>query len=568
MRIRQWVDLWLSPLALSNTALAWASAIGGIGSLLLVPGPDGAGYLTWRWCVVIAAAQIAFALILLAFRRSLVNPRPGMVLLALAVGGALRGIIIEIGAEELTLNDVSVAAVTGRALNSAVISIIGVALIGATLAWRADFRAEYQILRDRAMLLGAATQDGDAVDPAVLAAWTDMKSDLDVTLRRAGDRLESGSSPQDLQSAAQLLTDAIDLNLRPAARAMWLETVPEEEPIRPSRLLLGTIAQWQLPVLSILAFYLVVVGVGSLVRSGLIDGGAYTVRYLLVTGVVLSASVRLARALPGKAPVIAIITLIALPPTILLCDHWIGSSYFGLPMDPSGQVLVALQTPITTVLIAMAIEAVKERSAVLAALQARIDTEVALLLQQEGRSTRDAQRLSLFVHHCVQSELAAIAMRANEAASGHDLSEMNEARRQARDRLQQLESLDAHTPPWAKSTDGVERIERVVQAWSGLLDIDVRLPAESECRADQWRLAAQVIEEALANSARHSGARHVTIKGECEREVLLLTLADDGHSDPGPSNPGLGSWWLDRVAPGEWSLERGAEGARLSIRIR
>ncbi len=568
MRNRQWAATWLSPLALSNTALALATIIGGFGSLFLVPGPEGDGHVSWQWALVVLLSQAIFALILVIVRRSLHQPGPVAVFLALTVGGAIRGIVIEVGSESLDAGNFVATEIVARALNSAVISVIGVALIGATLTWRADFRAQYRLLRDRAILLGTAAHEGDAVEPSVLEAWTTIKHDLDMTLKEAGSHLQTGASPQDLEAAAELLTNAIDLDLRPVARAMWLETVPEEDPIRPSRLLVDTVSRWRLPLTAILGFYLVVVGLGSLIRSGFIDGGAYTLRFLIVTGVILWASTSMARAVPRRAPLIAIVTLLLLPPVILLCDHWIGSELLGLPADPSGQIVVALQTPITTVFIAMAIEAVRERSDVLAALQARIDSEVALLQQQEGRSRRDAQRLSLFVHHSVQSELSAIAMKASEAASTSDLATMDEARHEARERLEQLESLDAYSPPWVQAVQGRERIEMVVHAWMGLLEIEVELPEESACRTDQWQLATRVVEEALANSARHSGATRVEISGRCEAEVLVIRVLDDGTHSPIQSSPGLGSWWLDRVAPGEWSLERVAEGAQLTVRIR
>jgi two-component sensor histidine kinase len=395
-----------------------------------------------------------------------------------------------------------------------------------------------------------------------------MKKDLDVTLMEASRRLEAGASSQDLQAAAALLVEAIDVNLRPSARAMWQETVPEESPIRIVTLLVDTIAQWRLPLRTILAFFLIVVGLGSVIRSGIIDGGEYTVRYLVITGLILGVSTSLARVIPRRAPVIAMVTLVMLPPLILLGDHWIGSRLLGLPVDPAGQIVVALQTPVTTVFIAMAIEAVRARDEVLSALQARINAEVALLHQQKGRSRGDAQRLSLFVHHSVQSELSAIAMRASEAALGHDVATMDTVSYEARERIGHLASLDAHSAPWKQSARGREHIDTVVQAWTGLLSIDLELTEESACRADQWQLAARVVEEALANAARHSGASTIAITGHYERSALVLEVIDDGRRDSDPSVPGLGTWWLDRIAPGEWSLEHGDQGSTLTVRIR
>lgn len=567
MRERRWVDTWLSPLALSNAAIGWATIIGGFSTLVLVPGRQGINDISWRWAVVVLASQAVFAAALVTVRLAGRAPGPATVLTTLAVGGALRGIIIEIGVESSWATEASTVDLAGRAMNSAVVSVIGVALIGATLTWRADFREQYQRLRDRAMFLGNAAQEGDAVDPSVLEAWTSLKQDLDVTLREAGRRLEEGASSQDLEAAAALLTQAIDVNLRPAARAMWAETVPQESPVSLRTLLVGTLAQWRLPLREILGFFFIVVGIGSIVRSGLIDGGAYTVRYFVVTGLILWASTSLARAFPRRAPAIALVTLVALPPLILIADHWIGSRLLGLPVDPAGQIIVALQTPITTVFIAMAVEAGRARDEVLSALQARIDSEVALLHEQDGRSRRDAQRLSLFVHHSMQSELSAIAMTASEAALQSDPARTGAVIQQARERIDYLASLDANAAPWSHQVRGRVRIDVVVQAWSGLLHLDIELPEESACRPDQWNVAARLVEEGLANAARHSGATRVAITGTCENGALCLVVTADGPPASVDAHPGLGTWWLDRIAPEAWSLTHGAQGSSLAVRI-
>ena len=560
---------WLSPLALSNTALLIATVIGAFSTLVLVPGSSGLGQISWGWVGVVAASQAAFALLIVAVRRLSTRPGPLTVLLTLAVSGAVRGAVIAVGAGLVGLSAITPGSVMSRSLNSAVISVIGVALIGATLAWRADFRAQYRLLRDRALLLGHAAQDGDTIEPAVLDAWTTMKSDLDTTLREAGDRLAAGATTEDLREAADLLTSAVDVNLRPASRAMWQETIPEERPIRLRSLFIDTIARWQLPLGFILGFLAIVVGVGSLVRSGLLFGGAYTLRYLIVTGLILWASTSLAKRWPRRAPTIAVVTLVLLPPLVLACDYLIGDVLLRLPEDPTGQIIVALQTPITTVFIAMAVEAVRDRQQVLDALQARIDVEAAELRRRGDGAGRDAQRLSLFVHHSVQSELSALAMQVREAAATGDLSTMEEVRASALERLSRLQALDAYAPPWLREDTGSARITQIVQAWTGILDIQVDLPVESRCRADQWQLAAQVIEEGLANAARHGHASHVSILGRCEASDLVLQLDDDGDGPNGTtSRNGLGMQWLDRVAPGDWALQQTSKGASLLVRIR
>ena len=74
----------------------------------------------------------------------------------------------------------------------------------------------------------------------------------------------------------------------------------------------------------------------------------------------------------------------------------------------------------------------------------------------------------------------------------------------------------------------------------------------------------------LANSARHGGAGRVTISGHREADVLVLRIADDGTDARRAGQPrhGLGTQWLDRVAPGDWTRRQTAAGAQLTVRIR
>lgn len=569
MSARPWTATWLSPLALSNTALLWATLIGAFSTAVLVPGTAGIGHVTGSWLVVVAASQGAFALVIMSVRKVVTHPKPATVFVTLALSGAIRGLVIAMGSGLIGMNVITVASVVGRTLNSVVISVIGVALIGATLTWRADFRAQYRILRDRALLLGAEPRESELIDPSVLRAWTTMKGDLDTTLALASERLAAGATQRDLQQASMILTRAIDMNLRPTTHAMWQEAIPAEEPIRLRALLFDTISQWRLPLREILGFLTIVVGIGSVVRSGLVDGGAYTLRYILVTGLVLWLSTSLAQAFTKFAPLVAVTTLALLPPIVLMSDYEIGDVLLGLPEDPTGQIIVALQTPVTTVLIAMAVGAVRDRQQVLSTLQSRIDAEVAALQSRDGRSRRDAQRLSLFVHHSVQSELSALAMQVTEAASTDDAATMEAVRVSTLERLAGLHALDPHAPPWLRPVDGREHIATVVQAWAGILDIATDLPDEADCRPEQWHLAAQVIEEGLANAARHGGAARVAIDGRLDGGCLTLRLVDDGVDGPGTrqSIPGLGTQWLDRIAQGQWSLEQTATGSTLIVRI-
>lgn len=557
----------LPPCAVSNTALAWSVLVGALGVLAFVPA-QGALSREWgSWLLVALGAEAAFAIVLVALRASGGALRPVRVALVLLAAGAARGLAIAAVAGTAGLAPFAANDAIGRVLNSAVFCLFGGALIGATLAWRRDFREQYRVLVDRALMLDRAHH----VDRDVLASWTSIKTELDETLRTAQAMLAGTASAASLTEAASLLTSAVDLQVRPTSRAIWDGALPERPPISMYRLLRAALGSWQLPLVTILAFFAVLVGIGSIVRVGVVPGMLFTVEYLVLTGTVLGLSILAVRIWPSRTLAIAIGTLAALPVLLLTGSALIADRYLGLQPDRVSEIVIAVQAPVTTVLIAMAVEAVRQRRQVLDSLQARIDADAMRLLAGPGGSHGDAQRLSVFMHHSVQSELIASAMQLREAALTGEPSTMSSVSASVLMRLAAVQDLDAAAPPWLGQPMGYERIEEIVAAWQGILDVRVSLPRAPECTPHQWLVATQVIEEGLANAARHGDASRVAIAGRVDDAFLTLSIEDDGSGRPDSGAPdagGMGMQWLDRIAPGDWALHTTTAGSRLVVTIR
>lgn len=561
----------LSPLALSNTAIVVSVLIGAIGVVAFLPEQGTALRDGRTWLLVAIAAEATFAAVMLALRARGARSGPVRVALALLSAGAARGVAIAIGMHVADLHSLEAGDVIGRAANSAVFCLLGGALIGATLAWRQDFREQYRVLVDRALLLERAGHEDGVVDREVLAAWASIKAELDETIRRATTILAGNASVQGLRDAASLLTSAVDVQLRPASRAMWEGALPDRPPLSMRSLLLTALEAWQLPLRTILAFFGVLIGIGSIVRVGAVPGLWFTAEYLAVTGAVLGCSVLAARRWPARTTIVASCTLVVLPVLLLASSVLIADRYLGLEADRLSEVIVAIQAPITTLLIAMAVEAGRQRQRILDSLQARIDADALGLLSRAGGAHDDAQRLSVFMHHSVQSELAALAMQLHEAALTDEPGTMRSVSTSVLMRLGAIENLDAAAPPWLEQAIGFERIEEIIGAWTGILDVQVSLPDAHACRRHQWLAATQVIAEGLANAARHGDASRVVIVGRIDDGHLTLSIEDDGSRarDTGTSDAtGIGMQWLDRIAPGDWTLRHSSAGSTLLVTIR
>ena len=569
MSVRDLERRVLSPFSLSNQTILWASIVGAIGTLVFVPDRDGNPIAFAVLAVVALASQAGFALAVVACRAVRSEPGPAYVAGTLLLAGAVRGVLISLGAGLADGRVPNAGSLAERAINSAIICLVGGGLIGATLEWRADFRSQYRMLLDRALVLERAQRTSEPIDPDVLRAWTSMKIELDGALRRAARTLAAGTTERELTEAADLITSAVDTRLRPASRAMWQDATPNRPPITMRDLFAATVGSWQLPLGPILGFFAVVVGLGAVVRIGLVPGLAFTLGYLVITGAVLALSNALVRRRTGSANVIAIATIVLLPIVLFSASLSIAHGWFSLPGDVLADAVLAVQTPISVILVAMAVEAVRARQEILDALQSRIDGDVQQLLQSEGGVHGDAQRLSLFVHHSVQSELSALAMQLREAALTHDAETREAVAGLVLARLGTIEDLDPQAPPWLKQASGLERMDEVIRAWSGILVITTRLPEVECCRQDQWHVAAQVIEEALANAARHGDATSVDIAGTAEHGTVTLRITDDGSTAVSAvTSSGIGLQWLEQIAPGDWSLAHSDSGSVLTVAIR
>ena len=82
----------------------------------------------------------------------------------------------------------------------------------------------------------------------------------------------------------------------------------------------------------------------------------------------------------------------------------------------------------------------------------------------------------------------------------------------------------------------------------------------------------RILQEALANVRRHSGARNVEVGLRTDDEAILIEVADDGRGfDPGSARAGIGlSAMRERVEGLGGEIEvrsRPGEGTKVTVRV-
>ena len=200
--------------------------------------------------------------------------------------------------------------------------------------------------------------------------------------------------------------------------------------------------------------------------------------------------------------------------------------------------------------------------AVLSRLEESIsETEVhaAMLDREEVRLLRE---IATALHGTVGANLTAASMRLRTAIdSGDTVSAVNalhEARR--------LVDVQLATVQMDELADPEVLIERIAEAWSGLVTIRSDVNIDESPTPVTMRALDDVITEGINNAVRHARARTITVRLRQMDSTLQIEVVDDGEQ-PSGNNAGLGSRILDQVAPGRWSLDAGSGGNTLTVHI-
>lgn len=176
---------------------------------------------------------------------------------------------------------------------------------------------------------------------------------------------------------------------------------------------------------------------------------------------------------------------------------------------------------------------------------------------------RASRQLAEYVHGTVQAHLLTTAFTLERAAETGEVEALDDAMRAAR------AALTAESATRAPARDLVAELDTVASLWRGFVTVTTRLdhavPALAPATvADIGRIAG----EAVANARKHGGARNAEIAVDAVPEGVRVSVTDDGTGPLG-GVPGMGSAWLDFIAPGRWVLEpgQGGHGAMLQVTL-
>jgi two-component system sensor histidine kinase UhpB len=155
-------------------------------------------------------------------------------------------------------------------------------------------------------------------------------------------------------------------------------------------------------------------------------------------------------------------------------------------------------------------------------------------------------RLARELHDEIGQELTALLLELENASRDmppESAAAVNAARESARHALEEVRRVARQLRPEALDDLGLRSalttLADRMSASSGI-EIVREIEADLPLLAPEEELAVyRIAQEALTNSARHSGARRIELRLERQSDSLVLTVRDDG-SGPGATGEGAG----------------------------
>lgn len=549
--------------ALSNRALAIFAVFALPIALVTMPFGVGMGSpATWVTAIV---AQVVFTLLAIAARPLIKqchgNAARALRVITIAIAGAVRGAILVFGTSLASNESAYISDYVLRSANSALTSVILLAFIGAVIQYTWNYRADYAVLLDRARRLQRQSSSDQPELPAeVVAQWIGVQRSLRSTADVTRAQLEADNvSPGDFEAAAEVISDVVEQHVRPVSHGLWAVNAHEAPRLRPALVAWDALRPWNPPIAAIIMTTAVISTLGAITRAGVITGGIFALYITASMALLLYASARMGRVFP-RTRWVGVLTLALMPVAVVLIAQVIGQSVLRAPADQQGAVISGISASVLIAALVFLRRVSLERAILLDELQARINAQ-GLDVLAHGDAAEWSRTLGTFVHHSVQAELNAMRLHLIEAAAASEVGERERARDEAIGRLDRLLELQ---PPWKTELEGRQVIADVASAWEGIAHITLELTSAGT--AAQWQVAAQVVQEGVANAIRSGRARTIYVRIEQGTAGgLTVTITDDGVGVPDPNHPGLGTLWLERIAPGAWRRSSTAPGTVLEV---
>ncbi len=486
-------------------------------------------------------------------------------LLTLLIIGAFRGLIINLCVTHFEL--IQTVSNTYKVFNSMFALpewFIGWAVF---IESRRLYQRDFQILFAKAMRQEQETHErrnllpkGESSPEELIARLQFITSNLASDIQKL---LKRPDALADYSTESSRIQNLIDKDLRPVSAELWRKNVVSTPKI----------SFWALVQISLLTS-----------RLHVITTGAFSMPYLFIG---LNGAFGLSVAI-YQCALSALITLIALSVSELMIKFRLLSRAHGntlliillffvpylfqlffIPdkyvISQDLQIILIGQTFQSTVLIILllAYNSYKvlnlQRSDVIASLEKHIASDKYATSIAEGSGSMSNTDYATYLHGEVQAGLTASSLLLQQAAKSGDSELANEALERAASLLNQ----DFTNISYTRMASPELKIDKIIAGWKGIADISISLPKAPQLAESVLRNAVTLIEEAIANSIRHSFATEIKVSGILRNEFLTINIISNGHPMR-KGKAGLGTKLFSDLAS-EWNYSNESGHNRLTF---
>ena len=203
----------------------------------------------------------------------------------------------------------------------------------------------------------------------------------------------------------------------------------------------------------------------------------------------------------------------------------------------------------------------KQRKEVIASLEKHISGDKFNLSVTKGGETQRNAEIATYLHGEIQAGLTASSLLLQQAAQSGD----SDLAQEALERASGLLNQDLTNISFTRMATPDNKIKKIVEAWKGIADISVTLPAFDLLNEDVLRNSVRLIEEAIANSIRHAKATDIKVVGVLKEELLTLSVISNGNPMT-KGKAGLGTKMFNDLST-EWSYAAESGHNRLTFTL-
>lgn len=532
---------------------------------VVVPRLDGSGTDILAWTTASMAGYLSIGAMLLLVRLAvhlgMVSERVTLAFVACvgAVIGFLKGqitawtaVVLGVGLDSGVENLLRSIPATG--LGAATFVCLAVIIS----AWR-EFVIQWQdVTAEQVQAETERLQEIREQDATVDALRELVETRLNDTLESCRDALQRArNEPVESQwdQVAQLLREAADSHVRPLTRDLWVQSEARPRVPSPWSALWSAREQARIPILLCSALIVIALVPAYAGAASPVDA----VRLALLAGLAASAVLIVGNQFHGRMRAPWLLTTILTGAASGAVVPMLG----GFVDQPAsiGDWLLSI-TWITLLAVGATVLRLilRSESSIVDAVRRQVAFSRQDAVVVRRSTARLYRQMAQYLHGTVQSRLMASALIVDSRGE-RDPESFREHLRHADDILRAPLAEFGLRPAEGLS----DAVHAVVMRWSGVLDVDVRLPESvTDLAATRHADICAVLEEALANASRHGLAARAWVALEVAPGIVDITVRDDGVG-PRAGEPGLGSALFDAVAPLSWSLTAASDGDSGSV---